>query len=235
MTEIRITHRTTIEYDAPIRAAYHEARLTPLTDATQTVMHPHIAVNPQPWATTYRDYWGATVTAFEVLHPHESLTVTATSTVRLSPAPATGSGLGWTELADPVLTDRLAEFLTVTDRVRPPADVARRAEQAVASGATPAEVAAEAAGVADTHLVIGALRHVGIPARYVTGYLVDDGGSPYTWAEWWDGHWTRVSPEPNVVALATGRDEGDVPGLRALFTGEASATTSVEVELERIS
>ena len=113
--ELRITHVTGFEYDGQVSASYNEARMTPLTDATQTVRHARIDVEPQPWSASYADYWGTTVTAFEVLDPHRELTVTATSTVRTTPARELAVRASWEELADPGVSSELAEFLTLTE------------------------------------------------------------------------------------------------------------------------
>ena len=75
--QLRIAHTTGFEYDGKANTSFNEARLTPLTTPGQIVVHTRVEVHPTPWAYTYRDYWGTQVTAFEVLDPHESLTVTA--------------------------------------------------------------------------------------------------------------------------------------------------------------
>ena len=150
----------------------------------------------------YRDYWGAQVTAFEVLDPHESLTVTASvdraHRPRRRPAPPT---MTWEEIAQREVADLCTEFLTLPDRVAPDGRP-RRAGQEIADAApTPGEAAREVCalvyrrgqvrlrldqrrrlrrrlveqrtGVCQdmAHIAIGALRSVGIPARYVSGYL----------------------------------------------------------------
>ena len=92
--QLRIAHTTGFEYDGKANTSFNEARLTPLTLPGQIVVHSRVEVSPTPWAYTYRDYWGSQVTAFEVLDPHTSLTVTASATVHTDRAPA----------GDPVMT-----------------------------------------------------------------------------------------------------------------------------------
>ena len=75
--QLRIAHTTGFEYDGKANTSFNEARLTPLTLPGQIVVHSRVEVSPTPWAYTYKDYWGSQVTAFEVLDPHQSLTVTA--------------------------------------------------------------------------------------------------------------------------------------------------------------
>lgn len=100
------------------------------------------------------------------------------------------------------------------------------------------------------NLTIGCLRSVGIPTCYVSGYLMPptdpEVGRAYTgeshaWVRWWDGEWVGVDPTNAVVPgdrhveVATGRQYGDVPPLRGIFTGTGKSTMFVEVELTRLS
>ncbi|WP_183092994.1 transglutaminase family protein [Nocardioides stalactiti] len=200
--QLRIVHVTGFEYGGLVSASYNEARMTPQNDASQSVLHSRVDVQPHPWAQTYRDYWGTMVTAFEVLDPHRELTVTATSTVRTHETSPRRTSDSWEELRDPRVTDDLAEFLVADDRVRPPADLAERVHRLAADSGTPAEVAREVCrtihdeveyrrGATDVHaraatawqqrsgvcqdfahLATGALRSAGIPSRYVSGYLL---------------------------------------------------------------
>ncbi|GAB4003453.1 transglutaminase family protein [Nocardioides ultimimeridianus] len=281
--QLKIVHVTGFSYDAEVSASYNEARMTPQTSARQTVSHTKVDVSPHPWTQTYRDYWGSMVTAFEVLAPHRELTVTATCLVRTeaprdeAPAP---SGLSWAELVDGPLPDEVTESLTVTDRVRPPADLAAQTRALVDGGATPSEVAlavcrlvkaeveyvpgstdvhAEAAsaweqrsGVCQdiAHLVVGALREVGLPARYVSGYVLPvldpvvgepAHGESHSWVEWWDGAWHAYDPtndEPpgeRHVMVATGRDYSDVRPLSGIYTGAGTSQMFVDVQITRLA
>ena len=77
---------------------------------------------------------------------------------------------------------------------------------------------------------IGALRSIGIPARYVSGYLHPKtdpvvgepvSGESHAWVEWWDDGWRGFDPtndtEPGDrhVIVAQGRDYNDVKPLPA--------------------
>lgn len=131
------------------------------------------------------------------------------------------------------------------------------AEMAYVSGATGVHTRAAQAweqreGVCQdmANLTIGCLRAVGIPTCYVSGYLMPptepEVGRAYTgeshaWVRWWDGEWVGVDPTNAVVPgdrhveVATGRQYGDVPPLRGIFTGSGSSQMFVEVELTRLS
>ncbi|GGF30740.1 hypothetical protein GCM10011519_00210 [Marmoricola endophyticus] len=276
--QLRIVHTTGYTYDARVGASFNEARLTPQTSTGQIVSYDRVEVSPKPWVYTYRDYWGTAVTAFEVFDPHDSLTVTATATVHTDRAPAPGPTLTWTDLADPDLLDEHTEYLTVPARVEPPTDLVQRCRELVGTQAPSAvaravcdlvhdeieyvsgstDVATSAAdawtrrsGVCQdiAHLVIGALRSLGIPARYVSGYLHPDAeavvgesvrGESHAWVEWWDGQWVGFDPtnatgiDDHHVVVAAGRDYDDVRPLHGIFSGSGSSEMFVDVEITRV-
>ena len=93
--ELRIVHTTGFEYDGLALASYNQARMTPQTGPGQIVVHTRLGVSPTPWTYDYRDYFGNEVTSFEVLDPHESMTVTAVSTVHTDRPPASLPALAW--------------------------------------------------------------------------------------------------------------------------------------------
>ena len=89
-------HRTRFHYSGPVRSSYNEARLTPENSARQTTLRSRVEIEPAATAYAYRDYWGSTVTAFDLHTPHEELVVTGTSIVEAGPGPrrARPAGLG---------------------------------------------------------------------------------------------------------------------------------------------
>ena len=197
--QLRITHRTGFTYSGSAAASYNQARLTPLTSADQIVVHSQVDVTPKPWVYEYRDYFGTQVTAFEVLDPHDAMTVTSTSTVQTHRAVPDGPVLDWADLGAREVADRWTEYLVLDETVAPPDDLRRRVERLREDGAPPAatgravcamlhdeveylpgstdagsraaEAWAQRAGVCQdlAHLAIGALRTLGVPARYVSG------------------------------------------------------------------
>jgi transglutaminase-like putative cysteine protease len=277
--QLRIAHTTGFEYDGKANTSFNEARLTPLTLPGQIVAHSRVEVHPTPWAYTYRDYWGSQVTAFEVLDPHQSLTVTALSTVHTDRSAAGAPVMSWEELRADSVSDGHTEFLALPDRVAPPTDLVERARKIASASATPGAAAreicalvnrevkyvsgsttvdafaahswAERSGVCQdmAHIAIGALRSVGIPARYVSGYLHPRAepvvgetvtGESHAWVEWWDDGWRGFDPtndtEPGNrhVVVATGRDYNDVKPLSGIFSGSGTSRMFVDVQVTRL-
>jgi transglutaminase-like putative cysteine protease len=99
-----------------------------------------------------------------------------------------------------------------------------------------------------THLAIGALRSVGIPARYVSGYLHPKPdaaigetvtGESHAWVEWYCGEWRGFDPTNLIdigdrhVLVGRGRDYNDVPPLRGVYAGPYGSELFVTVEITR--
>lgn len=276
-TRLRIRHATGFAYTEAAAASYNEARLTPLTTPDQFVLRSRIDVTPTAWSQEYRDYWGTTVTAFEVHEPHDSLTVVATSTVEVTPHAVDAEPVGWDALAD--VEDEWCEFLATDDWTRPHDDLLARLDALRAAASSPGEYAVAVFGlvhdhvrylpgstVVDTqaaeawasgagvcqdiaHVTLGALRHAGVPARYVSGYLHPSPepvvgetveGESHAWIEYWDGDWrgfdptNAVVPAERHVLVARGRDYADSPPLRGIYSAQGESRMVVSVEITRL-
>jgi len=101
-----------------------------------------------------------------------------------------------------------------------------------------------------THIALGALRSVGIPARYVSGYLHPKpsaeigetiAGESHAWVEWFCGGWRGFDPTNLIdigdrhVTVGRGRDYNDVPPLRGVYAGPYGSELFVKVEITRES
>ena len=96
---------------------------------------------------------------------------------------------------------------------------------------TAAEAFAAGQGVCQdfTHVILGCLRELGIPARYVSGYLLTDlegHVASHAWAEVWTGtHWSGLDVANGVAAsgshlkLAVGLDYLDACPVRGVRSG----------------
>jgi transglutaminase-like putative cysteine protease len=278
VTTIEIHHQTHFQYSHQIPTSYNEARLLPVHLPRQRVLAAHVEITPVTWQTSYVDYWETRVIAFEVLRPHRELTVDATSRVEVLPEPESSLAPGWDDLRGPVLTDLLAEYLANSPATEPEPELADYALRMAAQlppdataraicaylhdtiryvpGATTVHTPAahawrERSGVCQdfAHLAIGALRSVGIPARYVSGYLhprKDTAigqtvlGESHAWIEWWAGGWRGYDPTNDSavadhhVVVARAREYADVMPIKGVFAG-ADSELSVSVEVTQVA
>ena len=95
------------------------------------------------------------------------------------------------------------------------------------------------------HIFIALGRQLGLPCRYVSGYLFsqpDDGtrsvdGATHAWVETWlpDTGWVGWDPTNNLVTgehhvrVAVGRDYSDVPPTRGVFKGSSGVRSELAV------
>jgi transglutaminase-like putative cysteine protease len=90
------------------------------------------------------------------------------------------------------------------------------------------------------HLMIGILRGVGIPARYVSGYIhrPNKASQSHAWCEAWvpDLGWVGMDPtndqmvDGHFVKVAIGRDFTDVPPNKGVYRGAGDEEILVRVE-----
>ncbi|MFM5904615.1 MAG: transglutaminase domain-containing protein [Micrococcales bacterium] len=278
MKRYRVVHRTGFVYTTPVVASYNEVRMLPARDEGQLVFSSKLEIRPHPASHEYQDYFGTRVVMFEVLEHHRELEITSTSTVELRAHTAEVPNLGWDELGAAAARNlALTDALHKSKRTAVPAELAKFAKKQ-ADTLTPHEaalaicdfihqkmtyqmgetgvhsVATEAwskkVGVCQdfSHLALGALRSIGIPARYVSGYLHPKPepalnekvvGESHAWVEWWAGSWFAADPTNSVpvtdrhIVVARGRDYDDVPPLRGVFAGAAGSELFVSVEITR--
>ena len=273
---LRIRHSTGYRYRGEVTSSYNEARVTPLSTDRQVALQALVEVTPSTPTYRYWDYWGTLVDAFDLDEPHSELSVVGTSVVETSPPLEPFTTASWADVASYVVQDRFAELLAPTPFVPALADVAPAAR----CSQSPAEAVEAAAGwvhdrlaygkgatnvsttAADAlrigsgvcqdfaHLTLAVLRGMGIPGRYVSGYLHPSHapeigtaavGESHAWVEAWTGDWwgfdpTHLGPvgERHVV-VGRGRDYADVSPLRGLYHGAPAEALTVSVEITRLS
>ena len=98
------------------------------------------------------------------------------------------------------------------------------------------------------HVMITLVRGLGIPCRYVSGYLFHKGGAhersvesaSHAWVEAWlpELGWVGFDPTNDTLAadrhirVAVGRDYSDVPPTRGVFKGKARSELAVAVRVQ---
>jgi transglutaminase-like putative cysteine protease len=141
-------------------------------------------------------------------------------------------------------TGRLDTLHELSSSIR--ADVAYRTGETLVT--TPAEDAmAAAVGVCQdhAHIFLGCARALGIPSRYVSGYLMMndriDQDAGHAWAEAYvDGlGWVGfdisngISPDSRYVRVATGRDYGEAAPITGISFGAHETLLKVHLAVEQ--
>jgi len=182
---------------------------------------------------------------------------------------------GWAHLADEIKTDMLLVELSTPDQINNRQEISNITTQMLAGNKTvPAavefcneyiykyfkyikgitniettvdEILEHKAGVCQdfAHLMLQVLRTVGIPARYVSGYICPNKngmrgeGATHAWVEAWiPGYgWAGIDPTNNVwvtnnhIKLAVGRHFNDCSPVKGAFKGPARQKLSVYVSV----
>jgi transglutaminase-like putative cysteine protease len=264
---LRITHTTTFRYDVPVSEAYMEMWLTPLDAGGQRCESFRLTTDPHGEVRSYVDRFGNRIRHFDTLNPHDRLLVSARSEVStpevfvdperelslldsfdyLQPTPYA---------PDSEAVRTFARDLAVPGDAMATARATLQAAHAALAyvpGSTTVKTAADEAlqagqGVCQdfTHLMIAACRVLGLPARYVSGYVFaprrGTAAASHAWTDVFvQGHgWLSLDPThgspqtDHYVRLATGRDYSDVPPTRGVYKGAGKEEMAVDVSVERI-
>jgi transglutaminase-like putative cysteine protease len=279
MWRLRVVHTTGYAYQSPVTASYNEARLTPRSDTRQNVILNRVETIPATRSHRYIDYWGTAVTAFDLHAPHTDLTVTSSSVVETERPEPPETEASWSDLRSEAVIDRFDELLRPTAHTPDSKRVASVGKR-IAKTCEPAEAVVAAAkwvraeldylpgttgvhssgldalsegkGVCQdfVHVTLIVLRSIGIPARYVSGYLhpkrsavigdtVD--GRSHAWIQAWTGGWWDYDPTNDTgiteqyVSVGVGRDYTDVAPLKGIYSGEGATDLDVIVEVTRLA
>jgi transglutaminase-like putative cysteine protease len=278
MWRMRVVHSTGYAYKSPVTASFNEARLTPRSDSRQNVILNRIETVPATRSYRYVDYWGTAVTSFDLYAPHTELEVTSSSVVETDRGEMPKK-VSWEDLDSEAVIDRYDEMLSPTDYVpasrriqavgrriakyNEPADAVLAAAQWAHSeleyvpGTTGVHSSGldahrEGKGVCQdyAHLTLILLRGMGIPARYVSGYLHPNreaavgetiDGQSHAWIQAWTGGWWNYDPtndsdiNEQYISVGVGRDYSDVSPLKGIYSGEGSTDLDVVVEISRLA
>lgn len=276
---IRVVHETGYKYSSPVHETYNEVRLTPRSDQHQNVIVSRVETVPATRSYRYEDYWGTQVTAFDLHAPHTELLVTGISVVETGDDSEPVRETDWDELASEPVRDRYTEMLEFTDYVSRDPELAKIAKS-LKTGKEPADAVLAACewvreamtyqpgttgvhtsaiqaweagkGVCQdyAHLTLVLLREMGIPARYVSGYLLPKkdvkvgatvSGQSHAWIEARTGGWWGFDPTNGIpigarhVWVAVGRDYADVSPLKGIYSGGSAETLDVTVDMTRLA
>jgi transglutaminase-like putative cysteine protease len=240
-----ITHELKYTYDSPVRLSTQYLRLTPRDTRRQTVIGWKLETPGQPLRTT--DGYGNVLHVLTMDRTVSQIAIEATGTVETSaaldePSDFTGAPLS------PLL------FLRPTGLTRPDAPRVAFAEKFRATAATLPGLRDIAAAISEkyrggsaadaVHDFIGCCRHLGVPARYISGYFYarNNGGNGvamHAWAEAWTGEAWRsfdIAHDCPVgeshIKIAAGADYLDACPVRGVRIGGGAETLFAEAHVE---
>jgi len=255
---LHIHHATHYRYDEPASYSIQHLRLTPRLDPCQQTIGWRISAPGHP--RTQRDAHGNLMHTLTLTSPHKEIALVVDGEVEtldtpiLLPRGDDVSPLAY--LADsPLATpdDAIGEFAAafkgqgasrrlVMQLMESVAEVIDYQTGSTAVHHTAAEVFAQRLGVCQdlAHVFIATSRTLGIPARYVSGYLhtEDEHVASHAWVDVWLGEengWLACDVTHNRLAygqfcrLAVGRDYLDASPVRGMRRGGLGEAMEVRV------
>ena len=278
-----IRYRMVFSYEQPVREAHNELRVRPKDLPGQRLLAHRLTCDPPARILSFPDYWGTNVDHLGVVGEHDELEIVAEAAVetRYMEEPVVGAGphpsdddhpldntelltpsphVAWNDEIHSIAGDAVAGTDDPIDRVQALVAATRQIlvyeRNSTRIGIGLDELVAGGTGVCQdyAHLTIGLLRSVGVPARYVSGYLfAADETNPehraelvtvqtHAWVEAAlpDGQWLAVDPTndrpvgQDHVVIGYGRDYDDVAPVRGVYAGLGVPTVDATVEIRRM-
>lgn len=259
---LQIEHSTTYTFNPPMRGVVQSLRLWPSRCDGQNVLSWDVLIDGAERGAEFRDAAGDRIETASILGPVDEVVVRVSGLVETQDLAGVLSG--HRERIRP------AAYLRYTRFTKPDSDLSDLAASAVAnagsdldrahalSGAvaeaiaytpgqtdhstTAAEALAAGHGVCQdhAHALIAAALSLGIPARYVTGYLHAEGGiaeASHAWAELYvpDLGWVGfdasngLCPNENYVRVGSGYDAVDAAPIRGVAQGAGAEEMTIDV------
>jgi transglutaminase-like putative cysteine protease len=268
---LSVHHVTRFTFDQPSGHSIHDVRLTPKPATGQRIVSWRI--DGPGKRSEWLDGHGNQVTTFSVAQQHDHVEIVVHGAyeymgqdqwLRYAETPTLpppfwlrNTGMAAHDAGfDPLIAGLREKTGDQTARVAALHELMKRVGERIAYktgistvDTTAKEALAKGAGVAQdhTHVFIACCRRLGIPARYVSGYLRNDdpalhvGPTSHSWAEAWVPGlaWVGFDPANNIspggesLRVAVGldyRDAAPVSGRRVGF-GEATMTVQASVKL----
>jgi len=278
-----IRYLTKYVYDADVVDNLNALRVKPAANGRQRVDEFSVRLTPEVRLHRHADYFGTEVVEFEVSRPHRELVVDVRARVSTEP-PRKPPSSTWEALREDSYREAGGEFLLQTDDA-PAHPVLVDLVETTGATATPlatlmllselipdrfeyrrgatyvdspiAHLLDGGAGVCQdfVHLGLCLLRHHGIAARYVSGYLFAAGSAATQESVEVDTHawleallpvdsgepvWVGADPTnrgltgERHVKIGHGRHYADVPPIKGVYRGLASASLEASVTMTRL-
>lgn len=262
---LEIVHETRYRYPGMVQETHMALRMRPLDGAGQRVVHHRIELSPVARLRRFEDGFGNHVHTFDQLPVHDHLDVISRAVVETGVVGRTQVDRVWPadlllfrppvvetgrvrRLARDVAPSALGDGVEVAESLQ-------RLTRAIAARVTYRhdsttistdvdEVLRHGYGVCQdfAHVFIAAARFLGVPARYISGYVHTGGEAPvegatHAWAEalvpgtgWIPHDPTHPSlSRDHYVRVATGRDYQDAAPTRGVYIGPPGGDLKVSV------
>lgn len=264
--QLSIRHNTEYSYSAPVQYALQKLRLRPISSKFLEVHDWQIELQGGKVEAHYLDHYGNHVELVSLTPGADKLIISAHGTVetkledgvlgRVYTRAPLWHFMEPTQQTEPGPTIRdVAALIKTEDHIldglhRLSAAILKAAPYQI--GTTHAKTSAEEAlagglGVCQDHaqIFVSAARVAGIPARYVSGYLMMndrvDQDATHAWAEahldglGWVGFdiSNGISPDERYVRIAIGRDARDASPVEGLRMGSADESLIVSLQVQQ--
>lgn len=257
--KLSIRHETTYRYEDLVRNSIQYLRLTPQESERQHVISWQLEL-PRP-ARPQRDPYGNILHVLTLDEPHEHIVISASGQVEIDAEREVEHDgqevlpyLRFTRLTQP--DEALRAFAreccgtvlhryALIDLMHGLADRMTYLPGATGVESTAAEALAGGAGVCQdhTHAFLACSRSLGVPARYVSGYLLTEDSehlASHAWAEAWieDGWYSfdvsnRLARPERHLKLAVGLDYLDACPVRGMRRGGGCEQMHAHVQVQQ--
>ncbi len=260
---LTVRHTTRYRYQAPLAHTIQQLRLTPPDVPGQKVLKWSLELPGRETAASYTDAFGNIVHLVSHTNPMSEIDITATGEVETQdvagvlgeiPCPSPSAVFTrFTPLTKPSDTIRrlvsrfdgepdVTAFHELMQLIR---EKVRYKPGVTHVHTTGADALKNGEGVCQdhAHIFISAARCIGVPARYVSGYMLlgdkEEDDAHHAWAEvllkglGWVGFDVSngVSPTERYIRLSTGLDSRSAAPIRGVQFGGVAENMSVEVSV----
>lgn len=263
---LTVEHTSTYSLDPPRARVVQSHRMTPARTQAQSIQKWEVTCEDAAFGAGFTDGAGDHITTMTVAGPvtqlaiHVSGTVDTTDTagilrghkevvapdVYLRKTRTTAPGIGLVKLADRLAGQDPRTLEAAHDMTNLVADTVTYTPGATDVEMTAAEVVDLGHGVCQdqTQVLIAIARMLGVPARYVTGYLFSDAAgnaheASHAWAELYvsDLGWVgfdatnRCCPDERYIRLGSGMDALDAAPIRGISLGGGAEMLDISVNV----
>jgi transglutaminase-like putative cysteine protease len=274
-----IHHQTHYHYSNWVSDSSNQLKIFPKNDQHQRVVSYNLSISGQPKVFTFKDFFDNEVGFFTHTTPHRELLIDSVCQVEMLEShvvPRWSPHDVWRELTQFKGQQTLLDFLYVEpinnrDAIKRvvsfeqnahPLDELIRLSEFIyhhfeyKKGVTTVETGLDEiwelrAGVCQdfAHLLLYMMRLVGLPGRYVSGYICPGNsewrgeGATHAWVEAWlpDMGWVGIDPTNKCLAgerhvrLAVGRNFVDCTPVKGTYKGAADHLLAVKVQFSTTS